>query len=482
MRGTSRGHLFRVSVACVLIGTGACADDGLLEPVGGGPPEGYEVVVSGRVLRWDGTPPGDVSLHAVVHRGTIMSSTGAGPVDESGRFTFVHRREVGPATVTVDLNARPRIGGGYDLGAASMKGLEVRYQPIPAADTTFVEIVLPPGRSESRRPEWVREIDFRALSTPLRAGPSRVYFSAPSGVAALDRNTGEGLWQKGSSGGLAGLDFVVAGDVVAMARRDVLTGVRAGTGEVLWTIPIGLPLHSFAAAETTPIVAADRDILHGYDPESGALVWTRPLGIGGRVNVAIGSGLACAERLVSPPADARIECFDAATGSPRWERFVGSPGGLAIAPGRVVLAGGESGREPGWTGLDSTTGTTVWKSPEMDGLGGPILSDDGVVAVGCASEPGGGCVALRTADGTVLWHVELDGLVDGPAVAGGSVYAVAGERPRPLFVLDLATGAVAERIDPDPLDAGGFCAAPAARDGMVFVFGCSGYVYAFDAS
>lgn len=161
----------------------------------------------------------------------------------------------------------------------------------------------------------------------------------------------------------------------------------------------------------------------------------------------------------------------------RWSRFVGSPAWLAITSARVVLAGGESEREGGWIGLDAGTGETLWRS-QVSGAKGPAVSENGDLVFACQTAQ---CVAVGTIDGRVAWRTNLAVEVGAPAFADGRLYVVEnGPHPRSLFTLDASHGGILERIDPDPFDDGGFCGPAAAADGMLFVFGCSGYLYAFE--
>lgn len=461
----------------------ACSSSPPATPVDQAPVDQVRAVLAGRVVDPTGAPVGRlarVDLTAGCAPNAEMDPCSVSTTrwtDGQGRFVASFERDWNRSfSAIADLEIRPPVGRGYDLGIAVRKGVELRYQPEPPADTTFVEITLPSQRSASRAPEWVERISHRALSRPIRADSRRVYLSDPGCVEARDRTTGALLWCEGSSSSLVGLPYLVVDEVVAMSRGEVFSGLDASSGEVLWT-RTGAPNFPFVADEDHGIVATDGTAIAAYDPRTGATRWQTALDAGGRVTLAMGSGLVCAERLVTPPGNARIQCWDSRSGEHRWSRFIGSPAWVAIAADRVLLAGGEAEGESGWTGLDAETGETVWKAAVFADRG-PALSDSGEVVFACSPAE---CVAVRTRDGSVLWRRALEGQKEAPAVAGGRVYVTAGgPLDRSLYVLEATTGAIRERIDPDPFDSAGFCASPSAEGNRVYVFSCGWHLYAFE--
>lgn len=481
-RWTRIGRPFAPFLFAVLVGSllSACSEAPLVAPVEQGAVDSVQVVIGGRVTDPSGAP---VAGAVVV----VRTSCPMGPsdpcavsttrsADEEGRFVaWFERRWNRPLPAVAEVVARPPIGRGYFLGDASLEGVEVEYQPKPAADTTSVELTLPSARSASRSPEWVRNLSHRLLARPLTVDSRRVYGSGPGCVGALDRFTGATLWCEGSAPGLAGLPYVVVDEVVAMSRGETFSGLRASSGEVLWT-RAGVPNHPFVGEEGHGLAATDGMTIAVYDPETGATRWDAPIEQGRDVNLAMGSGVVCAERLVAPPGDARIQCWDAFDGEFGWSRFIGSPGWIGIAGERIVLSGGETERESGWIALDKETGATVWKSPLPARSGSFSETGDRVFA--CS---GSECVAVRIRDGSIVWRRTLQGEAGSPVVGGGRVYVVVRSENRgSLYVLDAASGGSHERIDPDPFDLGGFCARPAVHEDWVYVFGCSGHLYAFE--
>jgi len=444
-------------------------------PSGSG--EGVEIVIVGEVIRQNGTAVEEALIGTVITHG-VEQIVITQRTDSEGRFEINHRdarTALGPAQV--QLQARPEIGEGYQLGITEAN-LEVEFQPIPASDTTFVQLVLPPNSTESRRPVWVAPISFRATTRPLRTDADHVFYSVPAGVTALDIETGDQLWRAGNAGvSLAGLPYSVVGDVVIVARQNIITGLSATSGAVLWS-NMGGPVFPFAVSEPDGLVATDGTTLASFSAHSGALLWEVPIQQGGDPALSLDKNLVCIERLVSPPASARIECFTRSSGSFLWARFIGSPDWMTVTDHGIFLAGGDSERELGWIAVDPETGRTIWQS-DIRGDQGPAIRESLELIIACNRSPSH-CVAVRTSNGELLWQKSFDHAVGAPSTSQEFVYVVAGESPKSLFVLDALSGELQERIDPDPHDAGGFCATPAVQNGRIFVFGCDGFLYAFN--
>ena len=99
------------------------------------------------------------------------------------------------------------------------------------------------------------------------------------------------------------------------------------------------------------------------------------------------------------------------------------------------------------------------------------------MAFACSSEA---CFAIRTSDGAVVWRTAFDRYVGAPVFADGSLYVRVGEESgaTSLYVLDAQSGAIRERILPDPFDYG-FCGDPVLTSGRLAIRGC-GSLYTFE--
>lgn len=80
-------HRLIPSLSAFLVITAlSCSDEDLTQPVSDPPEEGFEIVVAGRILTWEGSPPDEVRLQVVIRQGSGGLHTGA-LVDEDGRFS-----------------------------------------------------------------------------------------------------------------------------------------------------------------------------------------------------------------------------------------------------------------------------------------------------------------------------------------------------------------------------------------------------------
>lgn len=470
--------MFRFLIRALTIGFAvlpAC-DEGAVEPVFEGE---IMAVLAGRVTSPDGAPVVEalvtISLPCAPRSSSCTTSGGA-LTDETGRFVRWFRQDGHPYTATAEVIAKPATGQGYDLGMV-VREVEARFQPVPPADTTFVELELPPNESDSRRPIWVQEISFRALPGPLLADADYVYVSSPGGIAAFNGETGEYLWAEDASLGLAGFPFDVVGGVVVVGREDILNGRRSSNGGLLWTRQ-GVPNRGLTTAEPDLLFASDGDSIAAYDPQTGDTRWTRALPTQGRATIESTEDVVCAGQAIV--GGILIACWRISDGLSLWSRPFERALWLAVVGDRVVVPAGESQGESGWTGVDARTGTTLWRSA-LPSTGPPAISRDTGNIYSCTQGGASECLAVQVEDGVAVWRKSLDEEVNPPATGGGNVSVVprSDSGPASLLVLDADSGELRERIDPDPLDDFGFCATPAVSGEMVFVFGCYGYIYAF---
>jgi outer membrane protein assembly factor BamB len=393
------------------------------------------------------------------------------PMDQDGGTTdalgrFLVRFELGlqsSHSVRLELEVVPPLGMGYVLGKATLEATGL-YQPPPVADTTFVRIVLPPNSVDSRRPIRVEPGYHR--SGGLRADAERFYMSGLGGVSAVDPATGDCLWEEGSLGGLAGPRYALLGDRIVIAAVGGLTVVRAVDGEPIWHRD-GVPNETLRTSAPDGLYASEGGAVTAFDPVTGAIRWTRQLIGSGNVVLAASAELVCSEIL------AYVECWEPATGERVWARPTDFGSWLAIL-GPVVILGSQTA----WTAMDAGTGEVVWEASLESGPP-PVLSEDGEHALACS---GSACFAFRVADGGLTWRTTFDRLVGAPVVEGDLLYVRVGDEygTTSLYVLDAESGAIRERILPDPFDYG-FCGDAAVSSDHLAIFGC-GSLYTFEVS
>ena len=452
-----------LTLLSLLIWAAGCGDSPVTGPPRDEPVDHVEAIVAGVVT----DPEGNAVPHALVNvsaicfvepdQGCPMQQRG-GMTDAQGRFLVGF--EIGlqsSHTVQLELEVVPPLGMGYVLGKASIEATGL-YQPPPVADTTSIRIVLPPNSVESRGPIRVESGYHR--SHHLRASAERFYMSGPEGVGALDPATGEWLWVRGSLGGLAGPQYELVGDIVLIARMDGVAVLKAADGEPVWQRD-GVPNETLTAWAPLGLYASEGGIVMAFDPVTGATRWTRQLIGSGNVVLAASAELVCSEIL------AYVECWDPATGERIWAQPTEFGSWLAFAGPLVIL-----GSQTAWTAMDAGTGQVVWEASIESGSP-PVASEDGEHALACS---GSACFAVRIADGGIAWRTTFERDVGAPAVEGGLLYVRVGHEfgSTSLYVLDAATGAIRERILPDPFDYG-FCGDPAVTADHLAIRGCGSF-------
>jgi outer membrane protein assembly factor BamB len=457
-----------LSLLPLLVVAAGCGDSPAGPPTDE-PVDHVEAVVAGVVTDQEGkaVPQARVNVSAIcfveLDQGCPMDQ-GGGTTDTLGRFLV--RFELGLQSsrfVGLELEALPPLGMGYVLGKATIEATGL-YQPPPVTDTTSVRIVLPPNSVDSRRPIRVEPGYHR--SGGLSADAERFYMSGLGGVAAVDPATGDCLWEQGSLGGLAGPRYALLGDRIVIAAVGGLTVVRAMDGEPIWRRD-GIPNQTLRASAPDGLYASEGGTVTAFDPGTGATRWARQLIGTGNVVLAASAELVCSEIL------GYVECWEPATGERVWARPTEFGSWLAIA-GPVVILGSQAA----WTAMDAGTGEVLWEA-SIESAHPPVLSEDGERAFVCADSA---CFSVGAADGGLAWRTTFDRSVGAPAVEGGSLYVRVGDEygATSLYVLDAASGAIRERILPDPFDYG-FCGDPAVTADYLAIFGCGSF-YTFERS
>jgi outer membrane protein assembly factor BamB len=318
-------------------------------------------------------------------------------VDADGRRVNTWR--VADASDVTDTN--PRLDFGPALGGGAIWTVDSR---------SVVRRIGAPGSGPERvRAEWVRQVNEPPFAMELlRAAP------VMWGERALTLDEGGRVVDIQPESGAVQLKFVapveaarveplVAGDLFIAANPAGVTALRLSDGQVAWQAQGGTTIR--------PPVAVDDVILWSAASSEGAA--------------------------------ARLVALDAASGRQRWAREfpdIGVPGGVA-AYGAAVYTSAPVAR------LDLSTGETMWEAPALaGGTGSPALSADGQTLFVGRVDPaaGGEIIALRAADGTLLWRTPLGqqalNLLDRPWMAGDIVVipTLAGS----TLGLDAETGAI----------------------------------------
>lgn len=401
-----------------------------------------------------------------------------------------------PAATT--MRAQPAVVGG------------TMFYPVADASALFAINI------EAARPclQWV----YRS-PTPLRTSAS--YGVLPDGrkvvmfagfdttLHVVDARTGEAVWTKQMRTGPYSLTTgtpVLAGDriIVPISAFEITVGaldtheccksagsvaaLDALTGKEIW--------HTRTMPEATPQRdRGDGKMLWG---PSGAPIWTSPAIDEKRGLVYLGTGEA-----TSAPAHRNtnsVMAFDLKTGAVRWS--------MQATPNDIFLIG--CGPRPTRPNCEKDT---VYRDVDF-GASMILVENVGGRDLLLAGQKSGTVWALNPDDGKLVWRRDLGtggglgGVHWGIAADARHVYAPISYVGRPLpdqpipedikpgmYALDLATGAIAWRFNPEVDCAGdrrermpicgrgaAFSAAPAVIDGAVVQGALDGWLRAFDAA
>lgn len=360
-----------------------------------------------------------------------------------------------------------------------------------------------PVHAQSGTQLWSRTVSG-AVWAPLAHHGGRLYFgSDDSTFYALDLREGEVGWRF-DTGGIIRSGAVVAGGLVLFASDDgYLYALEEATGSEVWrfdlasgdlsrVLPSPDPPYEYDWAHSTPTVrdglvyvGSATGELYAVDLgsgeerwrfESGGKIRSSPTVDGG--NVYVGSW------------DGHVYALNAADGSLRWGFDTGGivQGATTVGEGRVFAGS----RSAAVFALDTRTGELVWKHVHEDGSwveSSPVYRD-GVVYVG--SSDALSLFALDATSGEEIWRFETGGWSwSTPLVTERTVY-IGGLSAFPyyfegvdlrsgFFAVDRSTGAVAWDLIPEPVEGyvtGGVLSTPVAADGIIYVAGLDGRLYA----
>jgi outer membrane protein assembly factor BamB len=328
-------------------------------------------------------------------------------------------------------------------------------------------------------PSTVGSLDL--LWTYTTGGPIYTSPSVADGVVYVASTDGNTYALKASTGALLwsypmGAYFsspAVTNGVVYVGSAD-LYALNASTGSLLWTYDSGAAVDCPpAVANGVVYVTTELGYLSALTASTGALLWTDDLGRRINTSPAVANGVVYTGNLI----DANFTAADISTGAVLWTftspcgdycgAFNSSP---AVANG-VVYASSDDGN---LYALNASTGTLLWQYPlsGLTGQGATPAVADGVVYADLGPLFGEGQVglfALNATTGALLWSSALGSV---PAVAGGVVYIVGGND---LYALNAHTGALLWSY----ATGGGVTSRPAIANGVVYIGSYDNKVYAF---
>lgn len=338
---------------------------------------------------------------------------------------------------------------------------------------------------------------LRTAQSPVIAGGRIYVMDAASNVIALSL-AGETLWRAsvraefddGGDANAAGV-AVAGNSVLAATGFGELVALDAANGAVRWRQRFASPM---ASAPTvlgqTAFVTARDGSLAAVAIDSGKIVWTNSA-TPGRKAVLGAASPAVTERLaVFPMASGELVAFELKDGTPVWRAAVsGQNAALAAAQvadvtgdpvvaNGLIYAGTQGGR---MVAVDADDGLRVWSANE-GAVSAPLVVGGSVFSVNENNQ----IIRLDAQSGEVIWRHDMPYFTKdkakkrkaihaqfGPVLAGGRL-AVAGADGF-LRLFDPASGTITAQVEIPS----GAASAPVLAQGMLFVLGRNGKIYAF---
>ena len=393
----------------------------------------------------------------------------------------------------------------YDAAAKTLTGVVPDgFAPVYKLPLVLrrVERVEPPRRPAPggtlAQPAWAFD-----AGSPLWPGPTvargLVCVGGQDGqLHAVDAGTGQKRWSFRAGGAIRTRPTVVGGALVFQADGGFLYKVDAATGTEAWHVqlvakpverlPFDDPKSRYDRFGSDVTLAGGRLYVGTHDGHVVALdaakgerLWDFATGDSVLAAPAVDSG-----RVYVGSYDKSVYALDAASGALLWKRetqgaVVSTP---AVADDLVVVGN----RAYDLLGLRAATGEVAWKRYVwFSWIESSAAAKDGVAYVG--SSDAALVLAVDAKSGRSRWQADVYGWAWGqPAVTDERVYVgtssqagyPSGHRAG-VMALDRASGKAVWRYESPAAASGafGFPGSPAVGEGLVFVSGLDGRLYAF---
>jgi len=359
----------------------------------------------------------------------------------------------------------------------------------------------PTGYEAAPTPLWRRQIDGAVYGGPAYDRRSGLLFVATDSarVHALRAATGVLAWSVPVGSPVRSTPVVAAGALYVAADK-ALVKLDARSGRTIWSaslgeerhkrLEIGDPNSRWDHYGSSPVVSGglayvgSRDgCLYGFDAGSGKPV--RRLCTGDQITA---SPVVATGRIFFASFDGHVYAARLADGAILWKRDVKGavPRDLALAGGHI-LAGS---RSYDLLALDRGSGTPAWTHYVwFSWIDSPPLVSAGKLFIG--SSDSRRVFAIDAASGRPSWAARLPGWAWArPAAGATAIYAGAvgttgryvGRREGAFAAIDRGDGRLRWLLRPENTAGAalyGFAAAPLVAGGRVYAADLSGTVYAF---
>ena len=288
---------------------------------------------------------------------------------------------------------------------------------------------------------WRRDIgagssDTRQVMAPVVADNGRIFvLDGEATVTAVDSSSGSVAWKVsvkpdekefqrsmfdlnlfgGSStgGGFGGGVAVGAGKVFIASGYRTVTAVDQGTGAVLWTTQVDVPIHGAPTVSGGRVYVVDvENQMLALDVNTGQQVWTyRGIPEPARIMRA-SSPAVTGDTVIAPFSSGELVALRASTGQPVWQQVlsrasrtsalseIGDIAGRPVVSRGVVYAVSHSGL---MSAIDVPTGQPKWQLP-VAGVNAPLPVGDVVYIVSKTGE----LTVVNRDSGQVYWTRDLN--------------------------------------------------------------------------
>lgn len=358
------------------------------------------------------------------------------------------------------LRATPTLAWSTDIGAGDSRRQRITADPVVGGGLIYtldanarVSGIATNGLvswSTDLQPQ--RDKEGEATGGGLAYSKGRIYVSLGYGkVAALNAATGAVIWQQQLEATGSGQPTVIDGLVYLVAGDETGWAINADDGRIVWQL------------SATPSVA---NVLGAPAPALTSKL----------VIFAFGSG-----ELVAAFRRGGLRRWDATVSGQRPGRTVARISDVTGAPvlvGNRIYAGNHSGR---LVSLDAENGTRTWTA--LEGALGPVFpAGDSVFTITDKLQ----LARISTADGSVIWAVDLPGFVKdkprkrsavvahyGPILAGSRIIVASNDGFLRSFSPEDGS-LLAQTVVPD-----GATTAPVVAGNVLYVVSTKGQLHAF---
>jgi outer membrane protein assembly factor BamB len=317
---------------------------------------------------------------------------------------------------------------------------------------------------------------------PAISGDMIYVASADGEVAAVNRNTGDTLWEVEVETTLSGGVGVSDGALLLGSSEGMVLKLDANSGERLWATPLRGEILSSPQGNGKVVITQTYDgKLQGLDFSTGAVLWTYDSNVPVLTVRGTSTPIVQNDRVYAGFANGRVLAFDTQTGAIIWETRVAISQGrseierIVDIDGSMELDGNElyaACYQGNVVGIDVQDGRKLWQQKVSSYSG--VSQGFGNVYV--ADEDGTLTAFLRNGDG-VAWKQDALAYRELSRPTPVSSYVAVTDFEGYLHVLSQVDGEFVGRVR---VDDDGARADMLSSDNVLYVFGNSGELVAYE--